>query len=80
MAKVKEEEWAEWLLNPATQALMEFLRRSQVALQQQWAAGQFQGESHDELLTRNAAALGEHAAYERLLELTYQQIVETIDD
>jgi hypothetical protein len=47
---------------------------------EQWAAGQFQQESRDSILILNAAALGELRAYERLEELDYEQIEETLRD
>jgi hypothetical protein len=40
----------------------------------------FQGESRDEILTLNASALGEHQAYERLLELDHEQLAEVLKD
>jgi len=38
------------------------------------------GETRDQVLTLNAAALGEYQAYERLVELTFEQLTETLRD
>ena len=49
---------------------------------EQWAAAMFQGESRDrdEILTRNAAALGEVKAYERIHDLTFTEYQEAMKD
>lgn len=40
---------------------------------EQWAAKQFQGEHRDEVLTLNAAALGQVECYERLIDLNVEE-------
>jgi hypothetical protein len=45
---------------------------------EQWAARQFQGETRDEILTLNAAALGELEAYGRLMTMSLEDFNETI--
>lgn len=45
---------------------------------EQWAARQFQGESRDEILTLNAAALGELEAYKRIEEVSMEDFNEVI--
>jgi hypothetical protein len=47
---------------------------------EQWAAGQFQGEQRDEVLIRNAAALGQIEFIERLLEMELKDFNETITE
>jgi hypothetical protein len=38
------------------------------------------GETRDEILILNAAALGEHRAYETLQEMTFEQFNEVLKD
>jgi hypothetical protein len=47
---------------------------------EQWAAGQFQDETDDRTLARNAAALGQVECYERLAELKLDEFNETINE
>jgi hypothetical protein len=47
---------------------------------EQWAAGQFQGEQRDEVLIRNAAALGQIEVLDRLIEMTLDEFNETIKE
>jgi hypothetical protein len=47
---------------------------------EQWAAKAFQGETRDEVLTLNAAALGKMEAYKELEELDYEHFKETMSD
>lgn len=47
---------------------------------EQWAAKAFQGQTQDEVLTLNAAALGELQAYERLIDLDYEQFSATMKE
>jgi hypothetical protein len=47
---------------------------------EQWAARQFQGETRDEVLTLNAAALGELEAYRRLEVMELNDFNEVIAD
>jgi hypothetical protein len=47
---------------------------------EQWAARQFQGETRDEILTLNAAALGELEAYKRVEEIDLEELNEVIRD
>jgi hypothetical protein len=47
---------------------------------EQWASGGFQGETRDEILTLNAAALGQVKVYEQLIELSYEQFHEVLSD
>jgi hypothetical protein len=47
---------------------------------EQWAARQFQGNKRDEILTLNAAALGELEAYKRLEEIELDQFNEVLTD
>jgi hypothetical protein len=46
----------------------------------QWAAGQFQGEHRDEVLIRNAAALGQIEFIDRMTELELEDFNETITE
>ena len=80
MAKVTKEMWAEWKAHPVTEALAEFLGVAQRSLQDQWAAGLFQGETRDEILIRNAGALGELRGYKVVKELTFEELTETFKD
>jgi hypothetical protein len=47
---------------------------------EQWAARQFQGSLRDEVLTLNAAALGQVEVYRRIEELEFEQFLEVIQD
>lgn len=75
-----KEQWEEWRVHPVSLEFRQFLKRARLGLMEQWAAGQFQQESRDSILILNAAALGELRAYERLEELDYEQIEETLRD
>jgi hypothetical protein len=79
--EVKEQEWEEWKLNPVTQALLhQFLPAAKQSLMDQWAAGQFQDETEDCTLARNAAALGQIELIDRLKELTLEDFNDTITE
>ena len=81
MEKVKLVEWEEWKLNPVTQALLHhFLPKARQGLMEQWGSRAFQGNTRDEILTLNAAALGEYEAYKRLEEIEIEQFNEVITD
>lgn len=72
--EISPEAWADWKLNPITQALFQrYLPKARLGLMEQWAAGQFQGESRDEVLIRNAAALGQIECYDRLIGLNVEE-------
>ncbi len=47
---------------------------------QQWAAKAFQGETRDEILTLNAAALGQIENIDRLLEMDLETLNEVLKD
>jgi len=47
---------------------------------EQWAAGQFQDETDDRTLARNAAALGQIEVLGRLSELKLEEFNETITE
>jgi hypothetical protein len=72
--------WAEWRNLPQGQLLRKYLLASQQSLKDQWAAKAFMGEQRDEVLILNAAALGALEAYQFILDLTHQQIMEVLSD
>jgi hypothetical protein len=76
----RDQAWKEWMAQPQGVLLRQYLKASQMALQAQWAAKMFMGAKRDEILILNAAALGEHQAYERILSLTFDQIIGVIED
>ena len=78
--EISKEEWEEWRLSQVTKALLDYLRRSQVLLQEQWGSKMFQGETGYEVGVRNATALGEYEAYGRLLELDVDKLNEVLND
>ena len=78
--EVSLEEFQGWMEHRVTQQFRLLLRKAQMGLQQQWAAGWFQGESKDEMHIRNSAALGEYKAYERLLDMDFDQFTEALKD
>ncbi len=80
MEKVTEDQWVEWKINPVTLALRQFLAQARQGLMEQWAGRAFQGKTRDEVLTLNAAALGELLAYERVMDLELDQLQDTIKD
>jgi hypothetical protein len=47
---------------------------------EQWAARQFQGETRDELLILNAAALGQIEGFKMLEQMTLEDLNETISE
>jgi hypothetical protein len=47
---------------------------------EQWAAGQFQGEHRDEVLTRNAAALGQIEFIDRMKTIKLEDFNDTITE
>ena len=81
LAEVTLAMWELWLLNPVTRAVLRgFLPKAMDLLKEQWAAKEFMGETRDEILTLNAAALGEFTAYERLKDLQFEQFYEVMKD
>ncbi len=47
---------------------------------EQWASKAFQGETRDEILTLNAAALGQIEHLNRLIELELKDFNEVLED
>jgi hypothetical protein len=73
-------ELQEWLSHPVGEAFQEFLRKWKESLQDQWAAGAFQGESSEVTMAANASALGQIRMIETLLGLEYDHFVEVLED
>ena len=75
-------DWEEWRESPVTKAVFRrFPLKAMDSLKDQWAHSNFMGEGNrDEVLLLNAAALGEYKAYERLVELEYEQLMEIMQD
>ena len=71
--EVTEEAWKEWRHSLVTQEFRRFLAKAQQAVMEQWAAKAFMGETRDEVLILNAAALGKIEAYKELIDLDYEQ-------
>jgi len=78
--EITKEQWEVWKQDPVTLEVQRLLRAARLSLQDQWAAGQFQGETRDEILTLNAAALGQHKVYQLIEELTWEQLKEGLED
>jgi hypothetical protein len=51
-------EWETWRQQPETQALLKHLNRKRDDLKEDWASGQFLGDSHTTETGNNAEAIG----------------------
>lgn len=74
------EEWTEWKLHPSTQEWFKFLGALEHEIKEEWARSTYVGESADETIQRNAAALGSINVLKRLQEANFEDIVEIIYD
>lgn len=59
-----------------TEQLFKNLRNRKRQIQIDWASSLYVGDTSDQTIQRNAAALGEVHAIEDLLELTFEEITE----
>jgi|APCry1669189101_1035198.scaffolds.fasta_scaffold99286_1 hypothetical protein len=75
-----EQEWQEWKQHPCSEALQKILRNWQESLKSQWAAGTFTDQSQFGTAISNAKAIGNCEAFERVLELEYEQLESELDD
>lgn len=78
--EIKEEEWQAWMEHRVTGLLRQFLRQAQQGLMEQWRAGAFQGEGKEETYILESFARGEAMAYQRILELEFDQVNEVLKD
>jgi hypothetical protein len=74
------EELEEWLHHPVTEAFLEFLRKWEESLQDQWAVGQFQVDSPQATAARNAGALGQVSMIRAIIGLEYERFREVLED
>ena len=73
-------EWDEWKQHPCSEALRQVLRNWQDQLKEQWAAGQFTDLAQFGTAILNAKAIGNCEAFQRILELEYEQLESELDD
>ena len=69
-----EEQFLEWHLHPATQALKQVLRAWVAETKDQWAAGTFTDRSQFGTASLNAKAIGHDELCERVLGLDFEQL------
>lgn len=77
---VTKEAWENWRVDPVTELVFKYLKLSQQALMEQWAAKGFMDDTKDKVLILNAAALGEFEAYQRILGLDEVQLNGVLTD
>lgn len=75
-----EQEWLDWQQHPCSEALRQILRNWQDSLKSQWAAGAFTDLSQFGTAILNAKAIGNCEAFERILDLEYEQLESELDD
>lgn len=63
-----------------TKEYKQYLRSLQVQLKEEWAKSSFVGDSIDITIMRNAHAIGQVDVLEKLLETTYEEMVEVTYD
>ena len=75
-----DQEWADWLQHPATLCLHRLCRAWQLQLKEQWASGAFTDQSQFGTAISNAKAIGNCEALDRVVEISYEQLLGELDD
>lgn len=76
----KEEEFQDWLLHPVTQAVRQVQEMGLQALREQWSSGFFHEPTRPVATAMaNASALGDVRATERWMNLTWEQLRDTLE-
>lgn len=75
-----EEQFLEWQLHPATQALKQVLRVWVAETKDQWAAGTFTDMSQFGTAILNAKAIGHVELCERVLGLDFEQLQSELEN
>jgi len=75
------EEWVQSKQSdPAFQSLFLYIRKITSRIKSDWAAGMYTGPSADQTAQLNAQAIGQIQALENLLNLSYEDLVEVINE
>lgn len=77
---VNEEEFADWLQHPVTQALREVLAHRREQLRRQWEGGSFTDYSKDGTILTNVGNMGTCRGYAFVEELEYEILETELDD
>jgi hypothetical protein len=75
-----KEEFLAWKADPVTQDFYKLLRAFQQGLMEQWSSGAFNDDNPSVTHAANVSAVGEGRAYEKLIELDFEQIEEALND
>jgi len=70
-----ESEFKEWLANPVTIRLNEWLRKEREDLKELWAKGVFTAQDQFATAISNAEAIGQCYAYTQVVDLEYGQLI-----
>jgi hypothetical protein len=69
-----------WLEHPVTKDLRRFLKVKRVGLLELWASGAFAASFEAEYIARHSLASGTASAYKEILELTYEELSQGLED
>lgn len=75
-----EEDFAAWLLHPATKEIMRVLHAKREELRQQWEGGSFSDYSKDTTALVNVGNLGTCKGYAFVTDLSYEQYLAELDE
>jgi hypothetical protein len=77
---VKEEEFLAWKLDPVTQAFLQGLTVWKEGLKEQWAAGNFQGETTGTTAMLSVGAQAKVGILEEIIDIDYEQFRDMRDE
>ena len=75
-AMPSEEEFNSWKDQGLTHMVMEVIRKRRESLKETWANGNFSDSFDVAMAVKNAGATGACSAYQMILDLDYQDILE----
>lgn len=75
-----EQEWRDWKQHPCSEVMRIILNNWKEQLKSQWAAGSFTDLSQFGTAILNAKAIGNCEAFDRMIELEYEQLEQELDN
>lgn len=70
----------EWLVHPATVAVLEMYRRERERLKETWANGEFSDGMSMAMAIKNAGATGACSMIKEFLDITYEDLEEGLNN
>jgi len=76
MEQVSEQDYKDWRAQVVTQALYRLLREWKESIKDQWARGNFEGDSIQETALMNVSARGSIDILQQLIDMDWEQFNE----